>query len=345
MVSQVLRMLRDQLEPQIAAYFARHAITARFYYAFFNSRFTREQLTVLKGRSLYSSGVRITSNPALRRNIHRLEKGLLMRPRASTFAADYIEQTVSTFENALQVPSSDPVELAWARDVLEEYFSVVGSGAVIDKSRLKFGSLVAPRETPPEKVPRPRRESVFADVPYDAFLALCHQRRSVRWFDGRPVPRKLIEDAVAAAAQAPSACNRQPYCFRIVENSREAARLARISMGTSGYAEQIPSLIIVLGDFSSFSHERDRHLPYIDGALAAMQLMLALETLGLASCPINWPDVEPLERRMENALGLPRHIRPIMLIAVGYADPDGGVAHSAKKSVTQLTRYTNDYTF
>ena len=67
--------------------------------------------------------------------------------------------------------------------------------------------------------------------------------------------------------------------------------------------------------------------------LATMQFMLALETLGLSSCPINWPDVEALERQMEVELNLERFQRPIMLLAIGYADPNGGVAYSVKKPV------------
>lgn len=158
------------------------------------------------------------------------------------------------------------------------------------------------------------------------------------------MPRELLEKAVLAAAEAPSACNRQPFVFRLFDVPEDAARIASIAMGTGGYAHQIPALIVVVGDFSSFAHERDRHLPYIDGALASMQLMLALETLGLASCPINWPDVEALERRMDRALELPVHMRPIMLMAVGYPDPEGGVAHSEKKPVSLLLRTSNDFT-
>jgi nitroreductase len=109
-------------------------------------------------------------------------------------------------------------------------------------------------------------------------------------------------------------------------------------MGTAGYAHQIPALIVVIGDFSCFEHERDRHVPYIDGSLATMQLMLSLETLGLASCPINWPDIEHLERRMAARLHLEPFHRPIMLLALGYPDPTGGIAYSAKKTSEQIQR-------
>jgi nitroreductase len=142
---------------------------------------------------------------------------------------------------------------------------------------------------------------------------------------------------------SPSACNRQPFFFRFLEGRDQASQVAEIAMGTGGYSHQIPALVVVLGDWSAIEFERDRHLPYIDGSLAAMSFMLALETMGLASCAINWPDIEDRERRMDRALELPGHIRPIMLIAVGYPDPEGMVPYSQKKPTSSLIRTSNDY--
>ncbi len=166
----------------------------------------------------------------------------------------------------------------------------------------------------------------------------------MRWFDPRPVPRELVFKALDAAAQAPSACNRQPFLFRYFDQPADAQRIAAIAMGTTGYAGNIRSLVVLLGDLGCYPEERDRHVPYIDASLAAMQFMLSLETLGLASCPINWPDIEHREREMAEALALPLHLRPVMLIALGYPDPQGGVPFSAKKPSQSLLRTSNDYT-
>ena len=150
--------------------------------------------------------------------------------------------------------------------------------------------------------------------------------------------------AVDAAAQAPSACNRQPFMFRYFDEPNEVRCIASIAMGAAGYADNLPALVVLLGDLSCYPHEWDRHVPYIDASLAAMQFMLSLETLGLASCPINWPDIEHREREMAAALDTPPHLRPVMLIALGYPDPQGGVPHSAKKPGESLLRSSNDYT-
>ena len=312
-------------------------------YAVGRGRFSREMRAVTLGRAAFHAGLsHLHSNPGLRRAVHRLEKGLLMRPRHDVFAADYIEQAVNDYARAVRTPGFDRDELRWTHDVLAQYFDVVENTPAISRARTCFESIV-PFPTSNESgvsthAPFPERARVQTRVTFEDFLLLCRRRRSVRWFNGQAVPEALIRQALEAALQAPSACNRQPFFFRYFDNRTDAARIASIAMGTVGYSEQIPALLVLLGDWSCFEDERDRHLPYIDGALAAMQLMLALETLGLASCPINWPDVESLERRMTQALELPPYVRPIMLIAVGYPDPEGGVAYSAKKTVNAMLK-------
>jgi len=98
-------------------------------------------------------------------------------------------------------------------------------------------------------------------------------------------------------------------------------------------------LCAVIGDLSAYYGERDRHGIYIDSSLSIMSFMYALETLGLSSCPLNWPDIETLERRAENLLELKRHERVIMFIAIGYPDPQGLVAYSQKKDLHSLRSF------
>ena len=89
----------------------------------------------------------------------------------------------------------------------------------------------------------------------------------------------------------------------------------------------------------AYFDERDRHVIYIDASLANMSLILALETLGLSSCCVNWPDIEHLEKRMDKVLSLEKHQRPIMCLAIGYPDPDGEVAYSEKRDIELIRKY------
>lgn len=324
--------------------FSGSPLLTTLFYTLFSAAFRREQYAVLKGRLAYQQQLAKSQSSSilLRRNIHRLEKGLIMQPRREIFAEDYILETVIEYKAVL--PGIELAELKWATAVLTEYFSVVGSRPLIDEAKTLF--LAAETQAAallagtllPSSVPYSYAELPDQQVSYAALLQLMQRRRSVRWFLPKTVDAALLQQAITAASLAPSACNRQPYYFVHLRDANAAAEVADFAMGTTGFSGNIPQLLVVVGDLSAYPNERDRHVIYIDAALASMQLMLALDTLGLASCPINWPDIEPREQKMAKRLGLQPYQRPVMLIAVGYADPAGGIAYSQKKPAQTLLR-------
>ena len=283
----------------------------------------------------------------LRRCIHRLEKGLVMKPRRDVFGLDYIGLAVELYEPVHSAADDEAEPLRrWAGDVLEAYFAVAGPHPTIDRARERFE---ATRTRPPGQPPAPfvgrdggdkaapfRRDLAPLQVDYDGLLELAQRRRSVRWFDGRPVDRDLVDKALLVGGQAPSACNRQPFTFRFYDDPELVSALARIPMGTAGIWHNFPSVCVLVGDLSAFAHQRDRHVIYIDASLATMGFQLALETLGLSSCCLNWPDVPRLEKRIRSVIHLEDHERIVMLMAIGYPDPDGGVPHSEKRPLSEL---------
>jgi nitroreductase len=327
------------LKKNAIAFFGSNGFLASVYFTVFNRKFYREHVAVLRGvaRNLDLATPRQGTSPVLRRNIHRIEKGLSMRVMRDVFAQDYVGGTVDMFVGASRRGNLDPMEMKWAGDVLRRYFDTVHETPRVAAARRRFesvGHCVDDRPFAPYESAQ-RRPSGIA---FDDLRALFLERRSVRWFDGRPVDPTLVAQAVEAASFAPSACNRQPFFFVVFTNPAEAARVAKFAGGTAGYADNIPCLIVVVGDLSSYVEERDRHLIYIDAALASMQLMLALQTLGLSSCAINWPDVESREQSVQKELGLEAYERPVMFIAVGGADPAGRIPFSQKKPAELLMR-------
>jgi len=67
--------------------------------------------------------------------------------------------------------------------------------------------------------------------------------------------------------------------------------------------------------------------------------MLALETLQLASCPINWPDIDHQERKLTEMLNLKSFERCVMFLGIGYPDPNGLIPYSQKKSSVEVIQY------
>jgi nitroreductase len=331
-------------------------IASQLYYTVLSRAFAREQQAVLYGRAKYRENARRQEEAdefsLLRRNTHRLEKGLLMQPRRDVFALGYITETVEAFSRrtrAVQNGKRDgrhEEELAWTQDVLDAYFDVTGEHPTISQAHRIFKkakSEVEVRGKQPERGEGKRtpyhRELECTPVSYDALRRLALKRRSVRWFSDENVSRESIDRALSVAAQAPSACNRQPFEFRVYDDPDLVEEIATLPGGTAGYAENIPALVVIIGRLRAYFDERDRHVIYIDASLAAMNFMLALETLGLSSCPINWPDVERRERAMEKTLDLEPDERPVMLLAVGHPDSDGLVAYSQKKELSQIRSY------
>lgn len=310
------------------------------YYRLFSTEFDRESRAVFAGIRRHHALVQEGAEPfELRRRVHMLEKGLSMRPRRTTFATDYIEMVVERFQDGIRNSSLDQDTRYWITDVLHEYFRATAESEHrrILRARERFFNLETSSGAKflgPEPVNQ-RAPAVGAD----AFEELVHLRQTVRWFLDTPVPRELVDRAIAAGLESPTACNRVPYRFDIYDTPADARRIAAIAGGTVGYVHNLQGLIVVIGDQSAYPSERDRHLIYIDASLAIMGTLFALRTLGVGSCCINWPDQREPERDMRRLIGFERHERIVMLIAYGYPDPEGVVPGSGKRSLESVRRY------
>ena len=314
------------------------------YYFLFSGAFDREYNGVMHGILKYHGEPHSGHGTSflLRRSIHRLEKGLLMKPRRDIFALEYIEDAVKSYNQIKKFNSDECGEVRWAHDVLKMYFSVTSSHPIIDRARSQFNYIekndpLLSENTP--NIPYPREFNNSADVSYESLLALAYQRRSVRWYLQKPVPRELVDQALKVASYSPSACNRQPFVFRIFDEPDLVPKVASLPGGTTGFYQNFPMIIAVVGNLGAYFSERDRHLIYIDSSLASMSFMLALETLGLSSCAINWPDIKAKEKKIAELIGLTPSERVIMLISVGYADPAGLIAYSQKKELDLIRKY------
>jgi len=177
------------------------------------------------------------------------------------------------------------------------------------------------------------------------FLTLIRDRRSIRRYEARPVPRETIDHLLTAAAWAPSAHNRQPWRFVVIETDETKRRLAtamgerlRRDLAADGVpAEAIerdavrsyarvtgaPLLILVcltMADMDAYPDERRRRheaaMAAQSTAMAGQNLLLAAHALGLGACwlcaPLFCADV------VRETLGLPADWQPQGLITAGY---------------------------
>lgn len=256
-----------KFDPFLVKICYRNVFFANIYYFFFSRSFYREHKAVLSGKAKYLEDLKsdTSSYYQLVRNTHRLEKGLLMKPRRPVFALNYIVETVESFEKVwLTVSDINNPQLYWFQDVLSKYFEVTEPDELISKQEEKFKNILKERKLLEKRdyssIPYKRNRN--SAISYDDFFALTRQRRSVRWFLDKEIPRELIDKAILAASQAPSACNRQPFFYKVIDDPELVKEVANYPMGTHGYSHSIKTFIVVVGNLDAYYSERDRHLIY-----------------------------------------------------------------------------------
>jgi nitroreductase len=337
------REIKGSLIRLMVGFFSSSTFLTKLYYFIISSEMNEEMKAVLKGRyeHLLTRGISNKSSALLRRNIHRLEKGLIMMNRRRVFADAFIMETVECLSRCLTFNDFDKEELKWACDVLIEYFSVVEICGNIERAYKLFTKLRSQLEEHPSQnrckyIPYQKKSLARCSISLDDYEALLIKRRSIRWYLDKKVSQGEIAQAVRLSLTAPSACNRQPFRYYCTTNSDEAVKIAKCAGGTSGFANNIPGIFAVIGDLSAYPFERDRHLIYIDGALASMQLMQAFEVMGVSTCPINWPDVVQADNRIRKVIDIKEWERVILLISFGYGDPNGLIPFSQKKQEVEI---------
>jgi nitroreductase len=268
-----------------------------------------------------------------RRNIHRLEKGLSYQTIKPVFAEDYILETVKIFRQAKSTKEFDVNTLNWGEAVLSKYFNTCEHSDKIKTAYQDF-SLVQTQNPHPDWIPYCSEQRPESLIDYQSLYLLALKRRSVRFYLDKKVEADIVEKAMQVAALSPSACNRQAFRFLFFNEETFANKIAQVPGGVVGY--RVPSIVVVVGSYRGYFDERDINAPLIDSMLAAMAFLFALETLGLSSVCINWPNLPDRERDIRKLIHLEKDEFVVMLIGVGYADPKGKIPFSAKKSLEEL---------
>lgn len=297
----------------------------------------REFAAVTAGRASNISGHHRSRLVSLRRNIHRLEKGIIMRPRRLGFGESYLAgilRSIAKLESAGELPLGDR---NWAFDVLAEYFKInlAVTAPWLLEQRAVFEALASDYAAGPQ-FPYARRASPAVEIEYDQLATLATSRRSVRWFQDKPVDPRTIDRALEIALQSPSACNRQSFRFHVIHGLEQTEKVLNTAAGTKGFSHQVPSVAVVIGRLDGYEFAFDRHAIYVDAGLASMSFLFGLEVQGLSSCCINWPDKADQYRSLGKLINLDKEEQVIMLIAIGHADPDGLIPFSSKRGLGQV---------
>ena len=194
----------------------------------------------------------------------------------------------------------------------------------------------------------------------EEFLELIGRRRSVREFSDEPVPRELVENAIRAAATAPSGANRQPWTFVVISDPAVKAQIRAAAereeellyreraseeyleaiepIGTDWIKPHLTEAPYVIAVFEQpWSYEEDgtkRKNYYVRESvgIAVGFLLAALQVSGLCALT-HTPSPMGFLREL---LDRPENERPFILIPVGYPADDAVVPDLERKPLDEI---------
>ena len=142
-------------------------------------------------------------------------------------------------------------------------------------------------------------------------------RTSIRSFTDRAVAADTIEMLLRAGMAAPTAVNKQPWHFVVIND-----RALMDSLGGNGRQSQMwkesPLAIVVCGDMNKALEGPAQAFWVQDCSAATENILLAAHALGLGAV---WTGCYPMEERMANVsrvLNLPETVIPLCVIVMGY---------------------------
>ena len=191
------------------------------------------------------------------------------------------------------------------------------------------------------------------------FLEMIKSRRTVRDFSEKNIPEGVIENAVKAAASAPSGANKEPWHFVIVKDPaiKKKIRVAAEKEEKEFYEHRAPDSW--LEDLNQF--KTDWHKPFLEDApalivvfrqsyrdlgstrkknyyvnesvgIASGFLLVALHNAGLVTLTHTPSPMGFLEKILKR----PKNEKAFLLIPVGYPAENAKVPGLIKKSYNEI---------
>lgn len=154
------------------------------------------------------------------------------------------------------------------------------------------------------------------ETPINPTIDCIMSRKSVRKFDSRTVSAETIETILKAGMAAPSAMNKQPWKFVVVQDKQMLKTIAD-SMPNIRTATA-PMAIIVCGDMSKTLDGVAREFWVQDCSAATQNILLAAHSMGLGAVWNGlYPDL-PRCKFISNLLQMDNRYIPLCVVPIGY---------------------------
>lgn len=173
----------------------------------------------------------------------------------------------------------------------------------------------------------------------DAIEAIM-TRSSVRSYTTERVDAQSVETMLRAAMAAPTAGNRQPWRFVVVDDEAILKQFPALVSGAR-MAEKAPLAIVACGVPSESMSGLLSQYWVQDCSAATENILLAAHAMGLGAvwCGV-YPDSNGRVGGVQKLLNLPEEVIPLSIIVIGHPDSEPNVKDKWKSENVSYNRYS-----
>lgn len=158
-------------------------------------------------------------------------------------------------------------------------------------------------------------------------IKVLKERRSIRRYLPKPIPKDILEDIIDCGRLAPSARNKQPWLFVVVTEKDTLKEISQLATYGKFIAEA-GACVAVFG-------ERDSEYKVQDGCIASENIIIAAKAYDIDSCWVAGFQ-KPYSEDVRKLLKVPEEYELVSLLSLGYSDE---MASRPKKSLDEVMRW------
>jgi nitroreductase len=156
------------------------------------------------------------------------------------------------------------------------------------------------------------------------FNDIIKRRKMVRqYIQDKPIPQEIVDKLIANAHRAPSAGHTQVQEFIIVQDPLIKEKLSEAALNQEQVYDAPLSIVVCANTSRSVGRYGKRGREFysiIDGAFASMLILLTAVNEGIGACFVG----AFLDDKVSEILELPKYVKPIGIIALGFPAEDPG---------------------
>ena len=152
-------------------------------------------------------------------------------------------------------------------------------------------------------------------------LETIFNRTSIRSYSDQKVEKDQIMTLLKAGMSAPSAVNKQPWEFIVIDDKDLMGKIGD-EFKNAGMVKKASCAIVVCGDLKLTLEGTSQEYWIQDCSAATENILLAAHSMGLGAV---WCGIYPGKERIEklsNLLSLPENIIPLNIIPIGVRDKE-----------------------